>query len=50
MLVQESHDEIIHHEQGSRSNHAAGHRVVVADDRVLHRIRKGQQNDQVKRI
>ena len=30
--------------------HAAGDAVVVADDRVLHRVRQRQQDDQIERI
>src|SRR5215510_3868018 len=41
---------IVHREQGERADQAAGHRIVLTNDRILHGVRQGQQHDAIKRI
>jgi hypothetical protein len=36
--------------QAEGANQTAGHRIVVADDGVLHRVREREQHDQIERI
>ncbi|HEX4054644.1 MAG TPA: hypothetical protein VHX86_10305 [Tepidisphaeraceae bacterium] len=50
VAMDESDDEIVHKQECGRPEESAGDGVVVADDGVLHRIRQGQQDDQVERI
>ena len=37
-------------EQRCGADQAAGDAIVFADDRVLHRVREGQQHNQIERI
>jgi hypothetical protein len=48
--VQIPHDKVIHEQQGSCADDASRDAVVVADDRVLDRVRQCQQHDQVERV
>jgi hypothetical protein len=47
---QEPDHGVVHRQESERANQAAGERVVVADDRVLHGIRKREQHHQVERV
>ena len=48
--VQEADHGVVDEQQRRRPDDPAGHRVVVADDRVLDGVRQSQQNDQVERV
>ena len=37
-------------EQRRRADDPANERIVIADDRVLHRVRQQQQHDEIERI
>src|SRR5439155_1581799 len=50
VAVEEADHERVHREQGRRAEQPAGDRVVVTDDGVLHRVREGEQHDQVEGI
>ena len=50
MSEEKSDHEIIRHQQRDRADRPAGHRVVIADDRVLHGVRKRQQHDEIEWI
>jgi hypothetical protein len=41
---------IVHRKQGDRADQAAYHRIVLANDRILHGVRQGQQHDEIKLI
>src|SRR5438128_2176659 len=50
VAVEEADHERVRPEQGRRAEQPAGDRVVVTDDGVLHRVREGEQHDQVEGI
>ena len=50
MPVNETDNQVIGQQQRCRAHQAAGDRIVVSDDRVLNRIGKSEQNDQIERI
>jgi len=49
-VVQGAHEQGIDHEQRRRPGDPADERVVVADDRVLHRVGEEEQHDEVERV
>jgi len=49
-VVQGAHEQGINHEQRRRPGDPADERVVVADDRVLHRVGEKEQHDEVERV
>ena len=50
MFEEEADDEVVHHQQRDGTDQPSGDRVVVADDRVLHRVRQREQHDEVERV
>ena len=44
------HDQVIYSEQSKRADQPAGHRIVIADDRVLHGVGKRSKHNQVERV
>ena len=50
MAVRQSHDGVVDRQQRRGADQPAGDRVVLADDRVLHRVRNRQQHDEIERI
>ena len=50
VTIKKTDHEIVDEQQGSGADQATGDAVIVTDDGILHRIRKGQQNDEVERI
>ena len=50
VFEEEADDDVVDDEQRRRADDSAGHAVVVADDGVLHRVRQGEQHDQIQRV
>ena len=50
VAVEKTHYEIVDDQQGGGADDAAGDAVVVADDGVLHSVRKGEQDNEVEWI
>src|SRR5947209_17476922 len=50
MKKEKSHDDVVHGEQQRGAEDSTRDRVVVADDRVLQRVREHEEHDEVERI
>src|SRR6266852_8599642 len=50
VFVEEANDEIVGGQKRDSAEDAAGHRIVLADNGVLHGVGEGQQNDQVEGV
>ena len=50
VLPEEAHDGIVDRQERRGAEDATRHRIVVADDRVLHRVRERQQDDEIERV
>ena len=50
MPEEEAHHQVVHRQQREGADQSAGERIVVADDGVLHGVRKRQQHHQVERV
>jgi len=50
VVVERAYDERVDRQQRRRADDAPEQRIVIADDRVLHRVREQQQHDEVERV
>ena len=49
-MVERADDDRVDEEQRRRADDAADQRIVIADDRVLHRVRQQEQHDEIERV
>ena len=50
IVVERAHDDGVRGGGARRADEPANERIVIADDRVLHRVRQQQQHDEIERI
>jgi len=50
VVIEHPDDHRVDQQQRRRSDDAARERIVVPDDRVLHRVRQQEQDDEIKRV